>query len=49
MAHSGPEQTVTFDTTPYEWSHWKVEFDGSIATVALNIQEIGRASCRERV
>ena len=39
MAHTGPESTVTFDTTPYEWSHWNVDIDGSIATVALNIQE----------
>ena len=36
-----PDTPVAFDTTPYEWTHWKLDFDGDIATLAMNIQEDG--------
>ncbi len=36
---NSPEPTVHFDTTPYKWSHWNLNLDGSVATVSLNIQE----------
>ena len=40
MAHPpGPEPVVTFGTSPYAWTHWKLDLDGDTATVSMNIQE----------
>lgn len=36
-----PDTPVRFDTKPYDWTHWKLDFDGDIATLAMNIQEDG--------
>ncbi len=30
---------VTYDTDPSRYAHWKIEFDGAIATLVLNINE----------
>jgi benzoyl-CoA-dihydrodiol lyase len=32
---------VTFDTDPAKYKHWKMAFDGPIATLALDVQEDG--------
>jgi len=37
MAHVGPEPTVSFDTKPYHWTHWKLDFDGPVATLTMDI------------
>ncbi|MCP4804321.1 MAG: benzoyl-CoA-dihydrodiol lyase [Proteobacteria bacterium] len=36
-----PDTPVSFDTKPYDWTHWKLELDGDVATLAMNIQEDG--------
>jgi benzoyl-CoA-dihydrodiol lyase len=37
MAHAGPEPTVSFDTKPYNWTHWKLDFEGPVATLTMDI------------
>lgn len=37
MAHVGPEPTVSFDTKPYNWTHWKLDFNGPVATLTMDI------------
>jgi benzoyl-CoA-dihydrodiol lyase len=37
MAHVGPEPTVSFDTKPYNWTHWRLDFEGPIATLTMDI------------
>jgi benzoyl-CoA-dihydrodiol lyase len=37
MAHVGPEPTVSFDTKPYDWTHWKLDIQGPIATIIMDI------------
>lgn len=32
---------VTYDTSPDQYKHWKLEFDGPVATLVLDIQEDG--------
>ncbi|HEX7006436.1 MAG TPA: 2,3-epoxybenzoyl-CoA dihydrolase [Alphaproteobacteria bacterium] len=32
---------VTFDTDPSKYKHWKMTFDGPVATLALDVQEDG--------
>jgi benzoyl-CoA-dihydrodiol lyase len=32
---------VTFDTDPAKYKHWKLAFDGPVATLALDVQEDG--------
>ena len=32
---------ITFDTEPSRYKHWKLTFDGAIATLAMNVQEDG--------
>jgi benzoyl-CoA-dihydrodiol lyase len=36
-----PAPRVQFDTHPARYRHWKLSFDGAIATLALNIDEDG--------
>ena len=38
MAQAGPEPHVSFDTKPYEWTHWKLDLDGSVATIRMDIE-----------
>lgn len=33
------EKTFTFETTPEEYRHWQLSFDGDVATLAMNVQE----------
>jgi benzoyl-CoA-dihydrodiol lyase len=35
------DTAVSFDTKPYDWTHWKLDLDGDVATLAMNIQEDG--------
>src|SRR3954465_12698140 len=32
---------ITFDTEPSKYKHWKLTFDGPIATLAMNVKEDG--------
>ncbi|MGH7126502.1 MAG: enoyl-CoA hydratase/isomerase family protein, partial [Stellaceae bacterium] len=32
---------ITFDTDPSSYRHWKLSFDGGVATLALDVQEDG--------
>src|SRR5689334_14470011 len=32
---------ITFDTDPSRYRHWKLSFDGHVATLALDVQEDG--------
>ena len=36
---TAPEQLPTFQTRPEEYRHWKLELDGPIARLSLNVQE----------
>ena len=36
-----PDTPVSFDTTPYGWTHWKLELDGDVAKLVMDIQEHG--------
>ena len=52
---------VDFATSPAQYKHWRLDIDGRVARLSLDVQEdqplvpgyelkqIGRASCRERV
>ena len=42
-AHAGSAQVnrVDFRTTPADYRHWRVEFDGSVATVTMDVDEAG--------
>jgi benzoyl-CoA-dihydrodiol lyase len=35
---------ITFETRPSQYKHWKLDFDGPIATLAMNCQEDGGLS-----
>ena len=37
MAHVGPEPTVSFETKPYNWTHWKLDLDGPVATISMDV------------
>jgi benzoyl-CoA-dihydrodiol lyase len=42
MAESNaPQMPVSFETRPYEWTHWKLDLDADagIATVSMDVQE----------
>ncbi|MED5372968.1 MAG: enoyl-CoA hydratase-related protein [Myxococcota bacterium] len=41
MADVTSEPRVSFDTTPYQWTHWKLDLDGEKATMTMEIQEDG--------
>src|ERR687895_393672 len=32
-------QVITFDTNPDRYRHWKLSFDGAVATLALDVDE----------
>ncbi len=32
---------VSFDTAPHRYKHWKLEFDGPVATLSMDVQEDG--------
>ena len=34
-----PARTVTFDTHPSRYQHWKLAFDGAIATLSMDVRE----------
>ena len=34
-----PHPTVTFETSPERYHHWKLAFDGPIATLSMDVQE----------
>jgi len=34
-----PDPHVRFETTPYGWTHWSLELDGPIATLAMGVDE----------
>ena len=34
-----PDPHVSFETTPYAWTHWKLSLDGPVATLSMDIQE----------
>src|SRR4026209_605682 len=34
-----PAHTVTFDTHPDRYQHWKLAFDGAIATLSMDVRE----------
>jgi benzoyl-CoA-dihydrodiol lyase len=36
---SEPQRLVTFDTDPSRYCHWKLSFDGPVATLALDVAE----------
>jgi benzoyl-CoA-dihydrodiol lyase len=38
MAHAGPEPTVSFETKPYNWTHWNLDFQGPVATLTMDIE-----------
>jgi len=38
MAHAGPEPSVSFDTKPYNWTHWKLDIQGAVATMSMDIE-----------
>ena len=35
---------ITFDTSPESYRHWQLSYDGSIATLTLNVEEEGGLS-----
>ena len=35
---------VSFDTAPNQYKHWKLSFDGSVATLSMDVQEDGGLS-----
>ena len=39
MADVAHEPRVEFDTTPYDWKHWRLSIDGGVATLAMDVQE----------
>ena len=44
MAPTASEQGVQFDTHPERYRHWKLTFDGPIATLSMDVQEDGGLS-----
>ena len=41
MAESGTQQVVEFATDPSKYKHWKLSFDGEVATLAMDVSEEG--------
>lgn len=39
-----PQPQVSFDTSPQQYRHWKLSFDGPIATLSMDVQEDGGLS-----
>src|SRR5215207_4431657 len=40
---------VSFDTSPDRYKHWKLTFDGPVATLAMDVQEDGGLSTQYRL
>ena len=36
-----PEARISFETSPDRYRHWKLDFDGSVATLSMDVQEDG--------
>src|SRR6187399_906219 len=47
--HATALPTVTFDTDPGRYRHWRLSFDGPIATLAMDVQEDGGLSSDYRL
>lgn len=41
LVNAQPSPLVTFDTHPSRYRHWKLTFDGPLATLAMNVDETG--------
>lgn len=41
MAPAATALRVDFDTDPSQYKHWKVEFDGAVATLTLTVDPQG--------
>ncbi|MGE0814917.1 MAG: 2,3-epoxybenzoyl-CoA dihydrolase [Vicinamibacterales bacterium] len=41
MADTAEQPTVTFETSPAQYKHWRLTFDGPVATLAMDVQEDG--------
>src|ERR1700675_1901816 len=41
MADGGAPMTVDFRTEPAKYKHWKLAFDGPVATLAMDVREDG--------
>ena len=39
VGNTAVQPRVSFDTTPDSYRHWKLSFDGAIATLAMDVQE----------
>ena len=39
MDQTIPAPTVTFETTPEQYKHWKLTIDGNVATLAMDVRE----------
>src|SRR5277367_2312424 len=39
--NAAPTEPVRFDTHPDRYKHWKLSFDGSVATMLMDVQEDG--------
>src|SRR5437870_10328600 len=41
MEQSAPAASITFETHPSRYRHWKLSFDGPVATLSMDVQEDG--------
>lgn len=41
LAHAASAPLVTFDSHPSRYRHWKLSFDGPLATLTMNVDETG--------
>src|SRR5881397_3636494 len=39
MVHATAHPTVVFETHPARYNHWKLTFDGPVATLAMDVRE----------
>ncbi len=39
MKSGGLHQMINFETSPSQYRHWKLTFDGAVATLAMDVQE----------
>src|SRR5437870_5923090 len=39
MEQSAPAASITFETHPSRYRHWKLSFDGPVATLSMDVQE----------
>ena len=44
-----PQPQVSFDTSPDRYRHWKLAFDGPVATLSMDVQEDGGLSADYRL